>query len=90
MDYYGPMELSQRFRLATLVCAIAATALPIQAQTEKSAAPISAPPETQDSDANAALNAELFYELLLGEMTTSAGDPGTGYNLIDRERAIVG
>ncbi|MBS0509282.1 MAG: tetratricopeptide repeat protein [Proteobacteria bacterium] len=82
MDYYGPMELLQRFRFAALVCAIAAGALPAQAQTKKPAAPASVESEEQESDANAALTAELFYELLLGEMTTSSGDPGTGYNLI--------
>jgi tetratricopeptide (TPR) repeat protein len=29
-----------------------------------------------------ALNAELFYEVLLGEMANGAGDPGTGYSLM--------
>ncbi|MBN9339937.1 MAG: hypothetical protein J0H52_07660, partial [Comamonadaceae bacterium] len=29
-----------------------------------------------------ALNAELFYEVLLGELSTGAGDPGTGYALM--------
>ncbi len=82
MDYYGPMELSQRFWRAALVCVTAAAAWPAQAQTSKQAAEAASPAEAQASDANAALNAELFYELLLGEMTTSAGDPGTGYNLI--------
>jgi len=39
-------------------------------------------PDDNSSDAAAALNAELFYELLLSEMTTSQGDPGTGYALM--------
>ena len=82
MDYYGSMKLSQRFWRAALVCVTAAAAWPAQAQTSKQAAEAASPAEAQASDANAALNAELFYELLLGEMTTSAGDPGTGYNLI--------
>jgi len=82
MDYYEPMELSQRFWRAVLVYVIAAAAWPAQAQTSEPAARAESPVEAEDSDANAALNAELFYELLLGEMTTSAGDPGTGYNLI--------
>lgn len=80
MDYYEPMKLQQRFRLAALLCMIAAVALPTQAQTKSAAATRQA--EEQESDAAAALNAELFYELLLGEMTASSGDPGTGYNLI--------
>ncbi|HQQ68994.1 MAG TPA: tetratricopeptide repeat protein [Alicycliphilus sp.] len=82
MDYYEPMKLLQRFGFTALACAIAASALPIQAQTARPAAPASAESEEEDSDANAALTAELFYELLLGEMTASSGDPGTGYNLI--------
>jgi tetratricopeptide (TPR) repeat protein len=31
---------------------------------------------------NSALNAPLFYQLLLGELNVSAGEPGTGYSLI--------
>ena len=62
-----------------MVLAIAAAALPTQAQTQAHAEPES---EDQDSDDNTALTAELFYELLLGEMTARSGDPGTGYNLI--------
>ncbi len=80
MDYYGPMELLQRFRFAAFVLATAAATWPALAQTQAHATPES---EEEDSDdANAALTAELFYELLLGEMTASSGDPGTGYNLI--------
>jgi len=82
MDYYEPMELSQRIWRAALVSVITAAAWPAQAQTDEQAALATTPAEAEDSDASAALNAELFYELLLGEMTTSAGDPGTGYNLI--------
>lgn len=62
-----------------MVLAIAAAALPTQAQTQAHAEPES---EDQDGDDNTALTAELFYELLLGEMTARSGDPGTGYNLI--------
>jgi tetratricopeptide (TPR) repeat protein len=60
---------------------------PALAQTPPQAN-IPAPPAEMEaqgdnsSDAAAALNAELFYELLLSEMTTSQGDPGTGYALM--------
>ncbi|GAD24038.1 TPR repeat-containing protein [Acidovorax sp. MR-S7] len=70
-----------------LACAIAAGMAPALAQTPPQAT-IPAPPaemevpDDNSSDAAAALNAELFYELLLSEMTTSQGDPGTGYALM--------
>ena len=87
MDYYGPMVQSLRFRAAALACAAAAAALPAMAQTPAQAT-VPAPPaelsdsDTASSDAAAALNAELFYELLLSEMTASRGDPGTGFALM--------
>ncbi|MDO8889562.1 MAG: hypothetical protein Q7V16_13360, partial [Hydrogenophaga sp.] len=31
---------------------------------------------------NSALNAPLFYQLLLGELNVRAGEPGTGYSFI--------
>lgn len=34
------------------------------------------------SEARAALDAELFYDILIGELSTSQGDPGTGYALM--------
>ncbi len=33
-------------------------------------------------DANSALNAPLFYQLLLGELNVTSGDPGAGFSLI--------
>ncbi|WP_406622949.1 tetratricopeptide repeat protein [Acidovorax sp. SDU_ACID1] len=81
------MVQSLRFRAVALACAIAAGMAPALAQTPPQAN-IPAPPaemeapDDNSSDAAAALNAELFYELLLSEMTTSQGDPGTGYALM--------
>ena len=37
--------------------------------------------QSSDDEA-AALNAELFYEILVSEMTASSGDPGTAYTLM--------
>lgn len=82
MDYYEPMDFSQRFWRAALVSVITAAAWPAHAQPGTSEPPASSSAEDRDGAASAALNAELFYELLLGEMTTRAGDPALGYNLI--------
>ncbi|MCW5653352.1 MAG: tetratricopeptide repeat protein [Hydrogenophaga sp.] len=49
-------------------------------------APASAPPApvvvAQPPVVNSALNAPLFYQLLLGELNVRGGDPGAGYSLI--------
>ncbi len=69
MDYYGPMLLFNRF-LLPLICICA---LSVQAQTSEGngAAPV-----------NSALDSELFYELLLGELHARDGEPGAGYSLL--------
>ena len=36
----------------------------------------------QRSSSDAALDAELFYEILLGEITFRSGDPGSGFSLM--------
>lgn len=89
MDYYGPMEQSHRFRSAAFLCALCAAAAP------SLAAPAAPPPASvrakqvelqtetiPSSEARAALDAELFYDILVGEISTSSGDPGSGYALI--------
>ena len=86
MDYYGSMVQTLRLRAITLACILAAGASTVQAQ------PVPAEPlpptaaETEaavsSEEATAALNAELFYELLLSEITASNGDPGTAYTLM--------
>jgi len=86
MDYYGSMVQSHRFKAIALACMLALSAGAVQAQSQPPEPIQGAPAETDDepssSDARAALDAELFYEILLGEMTTSTGDPGTGYALM--------
>lgn len=77
MDYYDPMVLFQSFRIAvvTSVIAVAAhTAWAQQTGSEDSSA-------TEDSPvaSNPALDAELFYEIFLGEISARTGDPGAGY-----------
>lgn len=68
MDYYGPMLPFQRFATLLLAAALGAHA---QAPDAPATSPV---PSTLDS--------ELFYELLLGELSAQGGEPGTGYSLI--------
>ena len=58
--------------LRLAAAALAASSLHIQAQT---ASPASAPQSS-------AMDGELFYQLLLGELNASGGEPGAGYSLI--------
>jgi tetratricopeptide (TPR) repeat protein len=69
MDYYGPMSLFKRFAyLILLACALAANA-----QT---------PDGKSDAAVSSALDSQLFYQLLLGELNVREGEPGAAYSLI--------
>lgn len=69
MDYYGFMLRFNRFPLLlVLVCALAANA---QTPDNKPTEPLSS-----------AMDGELFYQLLLGELNAREGEPGAGYSLI--------
>jgi tetratricopeptide (TPR) repeat protein len=69
MDYYG---LMMRFNLfSTLVLCI--FVLTAQAQT---------PAPKVDTSITSALDSELFYQLLLGELNARNGEPGAGFSLI--------
>lgn len=73
MDYYGSMMLIQR-SAAFIVLAAALFAHPALAQsTDK----VSTPEEI-----SSALTAELFYQLLLGELNAIGGEPGVGFSII--------
>ena len=80
MDYYGPMVLFHSFRTAALATVIAAVTHSAWAQQPggESRAFTDEPPAAS----NPALDAELFYEILLGEISTREGDPGAGYALM--------
>lgn len=70
-------------RTATLV--LMGLAFGAAAQPATPAAPpmaAAAAPANEEAVANSALNAPLFYQLILGELNVSAGEPGTGYSLI--------
>ena len=87
MDYYGLMVYIHRLKTAALAAALlvgsavagthnAATPVPsINDQAFQKAA-------AQNSAATAQLDAELFYEILLGEMTTRSGEAGAGFALM--------
>ncbi len=69
MDYYALMMRFNRFPgLVLLVCALTANA---QAPDKKPTAPLSS-----------ALDSELFYQLLLGELNVRSGEPGAAYSLM--------
>ncbi|MFT6589426.1 MAG: tetratricopeptide (TPR) repeat protein [Rhodoferax sp.] len=69
MDYYGLMTRLNRFPfLLAFVCALTANA-----QTPDKAP---APPITS------AMDGELFYQLLLGELNARGGEPSAGFSLI--------
>jgi tetratricopeptide (TPR) repeat protein len=68
-----------RFRPAALAAALfaaCASVAPALAQTTGTATTVAAAP------ANSGLDAELFYELLLGELNSRGADPGVGFALI--------
>lgn len=69
MDYYGVMIFFNRFSVLFL-CVFALSA---NAQT----------PDTKEAlPVTSALDSELFYQLLLGELNAREGEPGVGYSLI--------
>jgi tetratricopeptide (TPR) repeat protein len=77
MDYYDPMVLFHSFRIAALTTVIAVSAHSAWAQQTGS----DSRPATDESPvvSNPALDAELFYEIFLGEISARTGDPGAGY-----------
>lgn len=86
MDYYESMVQSHRLKAIALASVLALGAGASLAQSQPPAPVQDAPAEVDEqpssSEARAALGAELFYEILLGEITSSSGDPGTGYALM--------
>jgi predicted Zn-dependent protease len=71
LDYYGPMK---RFPLAAGAVLLLALARAVPAQP--------APQPASEPATPSPLSAELFYELLLGEINAHGEEPGSGYSLI--------
>lgn len=80
VDYYGSMEHIHRVRMIPVVVALSFATAFGGAQANPPASPTSNTPSPPPS--NAKLDGNLFYEILLGEVTTRTGDPGAGYALI--------
>lgn len=81
MDYYGLMVQFHRFRTALLTAALVATATTGWTQTGDQEPPPGSAAATPPGPGTE-LDAELFYEIFLGELTTQSGDPGAGYALM--------
>lgn len=73
MNYDDPMTL--RIRLAAPLVASLALALPVGAQP-------AAPERGGANSPKSALDAELFYQLLLGELSARGAEPGSGFSLL--------
>lgn len=73
MNYDDPMTL--RFRLAAALVASLALALPAVAQPAAAEMGGATSPKS-------ALDAELFYQLLLGELSARGAEPGSGFSLL--------
>jgi predicted Zn-dependent protease len=72
LDYYGSMK---RFPLAAGALLLSAWSAAVCAQSPVKTAEAAAPAQT-------ALDAELFYQLLLGELNARGAEPAAGYSLI--------
>ena len=83
-DYYGFMASIHRFMISALTAVLVTGTAPTWAATAAAKATRTPPANTGASEEppDAAMGAELFYEVLLGEITTRAGDPATGFALM--------
>ena len=82
MDYYGLMVYIHRLKTAALTAALLVGSAVAATHTATKPAPPTNNPIPQKSASTAQLDAELFYEILLGEMTTRSGEPGAGFALM--------
>lgn len=83
-DYYGPMIRPHRLRTIAIAAVFVAAIFAgltgrAYAGTEKHT---SRNPTPDPADMQAALDAELFYDILLGELSLRSGDPGAAYALM--------
>ena len=81
MDYYGLMSYTYRLLTAALTAALLTTSL-AQARPQAATNKAPRPSAAQEEARTAALDAEIFYEIFLGEITTRSGDPSSGYALM--------
>ena len=74
-SHHSPQRRSIRTVQQAVLCLGLLAGLPTLALAQDS-------PPAEPPAANSALSAPLFYQLLLGELNVSSGEPGTGYSLI--------
>lgn len=82
MDYYGLMVYIHRLKTAAFTAALLVGSAVAGTRTAPAPAPATLPQVDQQAAAAAALDAELFYEILLGEMTTRSGEVEAGFALM--------
>jgi tetratricopeptide (TPR) repeat protein len=70
----GHKRRAFRISLSGLLC-LSLLGSPLMAQSQDK-------PEPETTVSNSGLSAPLFYQLLLGELNVTAGEPGTAYSLI--------
>ena len=66
--------------IACALCAAAAAGAAAQGQTEAAQSDAAAAKEPPIQ--NSALNAVLFYQLLLGELNVQGGEPAAGFSIV--------
>jgi len=72
LDYYGLMiRTLRRTALVVLIATLCANVSFAQTKPESAAASV-----------NSALDAELFYQLMLGELNAIGGEPGVGFSIL--------
>ena len=81
MDYYGPMPYTYRLWTVAVTAAFLATSV-AEARPLAATHKTPRPSAVQEESRTAALDAEIFYEILLGEITTRSGDASSGYALM--------
>jgi tetratricopeptide (TPR) repeat protein len=80
---FGCANPARLVRQSVLAIAAAVCVWGVSAQsTPNQAAPAAAATPGAGEVVNSALNAPLFYQLLLGELNVRGGEPGTGYSFI--------
>ena len=76
------MAYTHRLLTAALAAALLAASVATEARPLAATNKTLRVDATQEESRTAALDAEIFYEILLGELTTGSGDPGSGYALM--------
>ena len=83
MDYYGSMKRIPLAASVLLLALIQPACAQRNPHTPRPAAPAASAPGTDQSGVTpTALDAQLFYQLLLGELNAGGSEPAAGYSLI--------